>query len=236
MIGVGIGWVLFRDLVLRTLQDDERVTPGRRLARLLELPRKLELLTLATALAGALTGVGILCASFGCSLWVLLPVALVVLVFNQVVAVWKTFRWEAALRPAAMAEFGRWPAARPRGRGFLWIRYWWYLPACFAATIALTLVSEGIIAYRAAAALTDFGAAAQALGLGSSASLNGGTWPLAWEVARPVLIASGFVALLAGLAGWALARRICEGSTDIRLSIEGAANGIPRLSALARDR
>ncbi|HZH04368.1 MAG TPA: hypothetical protein VEY30_11325, partial [Myxococcaceae bacterium] len=108
--------------------------PGARLQRLLELPRKLELICFTLCYAvGAPLFTWICCLAFQRSL-VLVPVGFTVgLALAAIVGIPSTLLFQKDVLPLALEEFHRSPKARPPLRGgMFWPRQSWYLPYAFS--------------------------------------------------------------------------------------------------------
>lgn len=202
--------------------------PGRRLVRLLELPRNLELYHMV-ALALLVVFISTMnCLLFERSLLLVVPCTLVQTLFAHFVSVQHVFWMEERLRPMALEELRRAPEVQlPWRGGIRWRTFRWYLPYTVALTFACTLVmsatilwSQGRKAFRALAE------ALAAQGLPDAAGrLARHVAQLGSESLGPLLLLGAFLLVCGTLSAWWTAEQIARGARACRDSIERMAHG-----------
>ncbi|HEX9049145.1 MAG TPA: methyl-accepting chemotaxis protein [Anaeromyxobacter sp.] len=223
-------FVLSGVLVRRALADPPGEAPGARLARILALPRKIEIWSNG---AGWLTG-GFF---FGlAAVWIHgipLPVALAMAFIAYFASLFPglvlVMLIEEVLRPAAVAELERHPTAAPRGGGLYWPRQRWYLPYAFGVAIVSLLFFSGLLVYAryrdaAAAIVRDVGARS---GPAVAAALRLDLDGQAAAAAAPVLVVALVLLAAFGFTGVLLARRQSGAAEAVEASLRSMATGAP---------
>ncbi|OJH42505.1 methyl-accepting chemotaxis protein [Cystobacter ferrugineus] len=202
--------------------------PGRRLVRLLELPRNLEMYHMA-ALALLVVFISTMnCLWFDRSLLLVVPCTLAQTLFAHFVSVQHVFWMEERLRPLALEELGRAPEVQlPWRGGIRWRTFRWYLPYTVALTFVCTLVMSATILWsQGRKAFRELAEALAARGLPDA------TGRLARQVAHlgseslgPMLLLGAFLLVCGTLSAWWTAEQIARGARACRDSIERMALG-----------
>ncbi|HET7827111.1 MAG TPA: hypothetical protein VFK90_17375, partial [Anaeromyxobacter sp.] len=231
----GVQWAVSGALVRAALAARSGDAPGARLARILELPRRIELYSNTSGwLAGGLV--------FGLAavVWHGVPattalaaagLALFASLFPGLVLVMLV---EDVLRPAAVEEAGRGSRAATRG-GFFWPRQRWYLPYAFAVALVSLLVFSAFVLlsrYRVAVGrlVSEAGARDGAL---AAEALRESLEAQARATATPV-VAIALVLLVAfAVTGVLLARRQARAVGAVEASLRSMAAGAPELPGWA---
>jgi methyl-accepting chemotaxis protein len=217
-------------LVRRAMAERPEDRPGDRLARLLSLPRRVEIFSNVLAwLLGALVFAVAATLLFDRTAS-MVGIGMVVGLFSSLFpGLILTMLVEEDLRPVALAELARHPGAPLTGHGFFWPRQRWYLPYAFAVALVSLLVFSGIVVvtrWRQASAqlLTSL----EARGLADAATVVRGELDgLLLSAGVPVTIIA-FILLVAFLVtGGMLARREARAAEAIEASLRSLAAGAP---------
>lgn len=205
--------------------------PGRRLVRLLELPRILELSHM-TALAVLLVLISTVdCLWFGRSLLLVVPCTLMQTLFALFVAIQHGFVMEDRMRPLALEELKRAPEAPlPWEGGIRWRTFRWYLPYTVALTFACTLVMSATILWsQGRKAFWELAAALEAHQLsGAAGLLTRQVERMGAESLGPLLVLGAFMLVCGTLTARWTAGQIARGALACRDSIERMALGAYR--------
>lgn len=203
-----------------------------RLRRLLELPRRMEVLpyTLGWTIGGGAYALAAALAFGGPAerCWLGAVAGFFAALFLGPIL---TIRCEDTVRPAALEIAHREPRWKPTGAGIFWVRQRWYLPYAFSLALLCFLVFAGmavIVKWRRATEdmlghLTsdNLGAAAETVRreLGS------------FEVSAGLPVLGLLVILLVafGITGYMLARRQARAAAEVEASLRAIAAGAPAL-------
>ncbi|MGC3999547.1 MAG: hypothetical protein QM767_19730 [Anaeromyxobacter sp.] len=203
-----------------------------RLRRLLELPRRMEVLpyTLGWTAGGAAYTVAAAMIFGGPveRLWLGAIAGLFAALFlGPILAI----RCEEHLRPAVLEIALRNPGVRPTGSGPFWVRQRWYLPYAFCIALLTLVAFAGItvvVKWRSASdrllallAGDRFGDAADVV----RAQLGG----LEVEAGLPVLGLLLILLVAFGITGAMLARREARAAAEVEAALRAIAAGAPRL-------
>lgn len=217
---------LQRRFMRRAFEHRPGEPPGHRLARLLELPQSLHLLHLG--LLTLIQGAACLgyCLYFERELWRALPCIAVQELLTAFLLLVHLHWVEQTLQPHMVEELHRAPRAHVPRRPLLWRRLSWQLPYTLGLTLACALVVPGIVVWRRGSHALDALASELATrGVPDAAHLL--QRQLEWLRGESALVV--WVGLLLGglgvLSTWGIARRIAEGTRQLRHSLEQAAAG-----------
>jgi len=217
-------------LVRRALAEHPGDPPGARLTRILELPRKVELYSnVAAWLLGAAVFAAGTCLVFDREPAMIL-VGLVVGLFTSLFpGLILTMLVEEDLRPLALAELERDPAAPLRGHGIFWPRQRWYLPYAFAVALLSLLVFSGIVVVtRWRQASAQLLATVEGRGFGDAAALVRSELDgLLISAGLPVTIIALIVLTAFLVTGGMLARRQARAAEAVEASLRSLAAGTP---------
>ncbi|HET8542073.1 MAG TPA: methyl-accepting chemotaxis protein [Anaeromyxobacter sp.] len=217
-------------LVRRALADPPGELAGARLARILALPRKIEIWSNGTGwLAGGLLFGVAATWMHGIPASLVAATALIAFGASLFPGLVLVMLLERDLRPFAVAELERHPDAAPRGDGLFWPRQRWYLPYAFGVAIVSLLCFSGLLVYAryrdaAAAVVRDVAVrsgaqVAEALRL----ELDGH----AAAAAGPVLVVAIVLLAAFGATGVLLARRQSSAAEAVEASLRAMAAGAP---------
>jgi methyl-accepting chemotaxis protein len=204
--------------------------PGERLVRLLKLPQQLEVWILSTYNLGNAAYLLWLAVRLDRPLYIVPWGAGVILVMMMLVMIWTRVFIQRQLMPHAVEEFLRAPQAALQGaQGPLWPRQSWYLPYCFALFVTCTVLSLSSIVVRMGMDLyAELMALLPAELLASvQATLSGALQ----QAVLPLSLVSLYMLVTSACAAWLLTRHQEQGTLAVRDSIEGFANGAPRMPA-----
>ena len=207
--------------------------PGARLVRILELPRRVELLASMPAwITGALVvgagmapsrGAG---AALGC---------VAVALFSSLLPGILIFHWlESDLLPLALEESRRSPGLTLPPRGVLWPRQAWYLPYAFGVALVSLLALAGTVLVAAFRDATDRLLAVLTLLLSApevAETVRGEVSRLAGAAGLQVLGIALVLLVLLAFSGWAMARRQARAAGSVEASLRALAAGAPKLPA-----
>ncbi len=203
---------------------------GARLARILELPRKIEVYSSGT---GWLVGGAVFGAA---AAWMhgLSPanalaapaIALSASLFPGLILVMLV---EEDLRPAALAALERDGTRPPPRRSIFWPRQRWYLPYAFGVALVSLLAFAGMLLfarYRDAAAAVSLDVAARE-GQAVADALHAQLDAHALAAATPVLIVAVVLLAAFGVTGALLARRQARAADAVEASLRAMVSGAP---------
>jgi methyl-accepting chemotaxis protein len=209
------------------------VAPGpERLVRLLELPRRIDVLanvpawvtgTLAFGVAmSAATGRGSATAVG----------ALVVGLFSSLLPGLLIVQWlEQELLPHGLEESRRLGTSSLPGRGFFWPRQVWYLPYSFGVALASLVVLAGTLLFSAYQETTERIRSTLALVVAPEIAdaVHGEMGRLADGAGLKVLLIAVVLIVLLAMYGLAMARRQSRATHSVETSLRALAEGTPRL-------
>ncbi len=208
--------------------------PGERLGRLLELPRRVEVLSNGAGwtFGGFVFGLASMWLhgiSFGAALSAS-GIGLFSSLFPGVILVMLV---EEEVRPLAVAEMRKDIRAVPRRAGFFWPRQRWYLPYAFSIAIVSLVAFAGALLYsrfQEAAKIIAEEAAAR-----GGEAVAGPIWirmnEQAIAAAIPVLVIAVVLLGAFGLTGYLLARRQTRSAEAVEASLRAMVAGAPELPA-----
>jgi methyl-accepting chemotaxis protein len=202
--------------------------PGERLARILKVPRVLELGCLLIYMLGAATYSGLPSLYYGKPL-VTMPLAmLVIALLASLNMVWTRIVFEKLLRPLALAEFMKHPNLVLKQQGLLWPRYGWYLPFVFGLFVATTLTTTVVIIWKVSE--KRVGSLLETIRTvpDPEAAIRETVSDLFQQIGIPLLLVGVFLIFIAALGAWYLAKHLESGANAVRSAIEGLASGTPR--------
>jgi methyl-accepting chemotaxis protein len=202
--------------------------PGARLARILKVPRVLEMGCLLIYMVGAATYSGLPSIYYGKGL-LPMPVAMVVIgLMASLNMVWTRISFERLLRPLALAEFTRYPNLELKERGLLWPRYGWYLPFVFGLFVATTLTTTVVIIWKIAEENVTRLLASIYSVQDPGVAIQETVSQLTAQLGLPLLLVGTFLVGIAALGAWSVAKHLETGANAVRSAIEGLASGNPR--------
>jgi methyl-accepting chemotaxis protein len=216
----------------RALAEPPPGSPGLRLHRLLELPRKVEIYTNVAAWTAGGFAFGLILHWFFKESWTAVLIAVVIAalasLFPGVVLVLSV---EDAVRPLALEEFVRDPRLAVGRGGFFWTRQRVYLPYAFVVALGTLLVFGGMIAYaqftgsvaHVGDGLAEWGA------IGATSVVRAQLASVGRQVAIPVaVVAIVFMAAFA-VTGLCMARRESRAATEVEAALASLAAGAPEI-------
>ncbi|MET0404868.1 MAG: methyl-accepting chemotaxis protein [Cystobacter sp.] len=204
--------------------------PGVRLVRLLKLPQQLEAWILSAYNLGNASYLLWLAVRLDKPLYIVPWGASVILVMMMLVMTWTRVFVQRQLMPHAVEEFMRAPQAPLRGtRGVLWPRQSWYLPYCFGLFVTCTVLSLSSIVVRMGMDL--YARVMALLPVGLIASMQAAIFSALEQASVPLALVSLYMLVTSACAAWLLTRHQEQGTLAVRDSIEGFANGAPRMPA-----
>ncbi len=197
-----------------------------RIARILELPRVLEMRILG------IYGVGV--ASY--SGWLVLMTnkpaviipwsALAFMALLALVMVWMRVYVERMLMPLALELFKANPHVSLEGSGLLWPKQRWYLPYVLALFVMSTLVTTGTIVIRVS--LSKYEELTALLDANTARLLRESAVGLLQSLWIPLVALGLFMLLSAAFSAIILTRHQYNGFSAIQESIQGFVNGRPK--------
>ncbi len=204
--------------------------PGARLVRLLKLPQWLEVGVLSVYMLGNSAYLLWLSVRLERPLYIVPWGSAVILVMMMLVMIWTRVFIQRQLMPYAVEEFSRSTQARlPDSRGVFWPRQRWYLPYCFALFVTCTVLSLGSIVVRLGMDL--YARLVRLVPEGSVSVVNAAIADFLGQAATPLALVSLYMVVTSACAAWLLTRQQEQGTLAVRDSIEGFANGAPRMPA-----
>jgi methyl-accepting chemotaxis protein len=221
-------------LVSRWLVHGALSTPdapeGARLLRLLELPRRLELVASTPAwLTGSVVFGLAMAPRHGPGTAVSI---VAVAVFSSLLPGILVVHWaEAILLPIALEESGRRPGRTLPARGMLWPRQSWYLPYAFAVGLVSLLALAGTVLVTAFRDATERLMTVLTVLLSApevAETVRGEILQLASAAGLEVLAIALVLFVLLALTGWAMARRQARAAGSVETSLRALAQGTPR--------
>ncbi len=219
-------WLVARHAMAAHVED----APGQRLCRLLSLPWRAAVATIAGA--WTLGGVNFTFAVawlYGKGAFEVALGTVICSCFGVLIALPFALSLERLLLPLVLREQRRHEAVAPQGRGFFWPRLSWLLPFTFVTMLSVTLLlSGGVIAAKVRVArrlleqhLRTAGPqeALSQLDLVGGALLSEAIGVLGWVFV--------LMFILPALTAWLLARRQARGAEAVRAAIESLSAGRP---------
>jgi methyl-accepting chemotaxis protein len=207
-------------------------SPGDRLKRILELPRRVELLVyVATWVVGAAALSWITCVAYDRSLALIAAGAVAGLFASLFLGPVVTMQVEDELRPLALEEFHRSPTVKLQGRGIFWLRQRWYLPYAFGIALVSMAVFSSIVVvtkYREASGRMIESLEAQGIEAASTI-VRRELDRLLVDAGVPVITIVGLLLGAFGIIGWMLARRQARAAAAVERSLRAMAAGVPEL-------
>ncbi len=203
-----------------------------RLRRLLELPRRMEVLpyTLGWTVGGA-SYAAVAALVFGGPverLWLGAIAGFFAALFLGPILI---IRCEGFIRPAALEIAQRDPRMRLTGNGIFWVRQRWYLPYAFSiALICLVAFAGMAVVVKWRRATETMLAHLSAVNLGSAADVVSAELG-SFEVSAggPVLGLLLILLVAFGITGYMMARRQSMAAAEVEASLRGIAAGEPSL-------
>jgi methyl-accepting chemotaxis protein len=223
-------WLVSRALLRAAVAERAGDGPGARLVRILELPRRIEILSNVVAWVANGALFGLLAVAFqGKPPAVVGTGALIAFFASMFPGILLVMLIEDDLRPLAVEEAARAPGLRVEPRGFFWPRQRWYLPYAFGvALVSLVAFSAMVLATKYAQAVdrlvADVGAAA-----GGGDALRARLSAAALDAVVPLLGIALVLLLAFGVTGLLLARRQARAASAVEESLRSIAAGAPRL-------
>jgi methyl-accepting chemotaxis protein len=224
--------VVSRWLVRRALArsgDDD----GARLIRILELPRRIELLASTPAwVVGSL--------AFGTAMAVALDRGATALVGTLVVGFFSSLlpgmlivhSLEADLLPHALEEGRRQPGRSSPARGLFWPRQSWYLPYAFGVAVLSLLVLAGTVLMAAYQDTTERVLSILTMVLldpETADAVRGEMGRLSTTAGFKVAAIAFVLIVLLALNGWSMARRQSRAAGSVEACLRSLASGAPQL-------
>ncbi|HYO57850.1 methyl-accepting chemotaxis protein [Archangium sp.] len=202
--------------------------PGARLVRLLKLPRALEISILTVYIVGNSAYLFWLAQRLQKPLYIVPWGSGVILVMMMLVMIWTRVFIERLLMPHAVEEFFKAPqTSLPNARGLLWPRQRWYLPYCFALFVLCTVCALGSILVQMGMDL--HANVAVSLPPAVLASLNQAISGFLDNIWLPLVLVSVYMLFTSTCAAYLLTQQQERGFRAVQHSIEGFANGSPRM-------
>ncbi len=224
--------VILGRLVRHALAEPPPQARAQRLHRLLELPRKVELLSSVVTWAVGSVVFGLVLhfayrASWGAAVSAV-PIAVLAALLPGIVLVLSV---EECVRPLALAEFLQEPARATGAGGFFWTRQRVYLPYAFVVALGSMLVLTGMLVYaQFTRAVARVGDPLVEEGLSSATPfVQAHLHRMASDIAVPVtLIALVFMVAFAW-TGLYLARRQARAAAEVEAALGAMAAGAPEV-------
>ncbi len=203
-----------------------------RLRRLLELPRRMEVLpyTLGWTVGGAAYAAGAALAFGGPvdRFWLGAVAGFFAALFLGPIL---TIRCESFIRPAALEIAHRDPRRKLSGTGIFWVRQRWYLPYAFSIALICLVAFAGLaVVMKWRRATEDMLAHLTGGNLGSVAGVvraELGSFELSAGV--PVLALLLILLVAFGITGYMMARRQAQAAAEVEASLRAIAAGAPAL-------
>ncbi|MGC3998983.1 MAG: CheR family methyltransferase [Anaeromyxobacter sp.] len=223
-------FLVSRSLLRAALAQHPGEAAGRRLVRLLELPRRIELLSGAPAwmLGGEVFAIGCV-VLFERPTGLLIVSPAIGLLASLFPGLLQTLLVEEEVRPLALAEYLRDPQPPVGRRGLLWLRQGWFLPYAFAVAVVTMLGFTGAVLYaRYQTAVADILAALSEEGMSSAAGfVQLQLLHINQQIAWPLLAISLVIMVAFGLAGTLLARRQARAAAEVQAALRATVAGTP---------
>jgi methyl-accepting chemotaxis protein len=226
-------WLVRRALVRDVDPDAE--PDGARLVRILELPRRIDLLACTPAwIAAALVFGTAMAVALGRGGEAVLG-ALVVGAFASLLpGMLLVPALENDLLPHALEESRLHPGRSPAHRGIFWPRQSWYLPYSFGVALLSLLVLAGTVLLAAYRETTERVLSILTLVLLSQETadaVRSEMGQLASTAGLKVLGIALVLLMLLALSGWSMARRQARAAGSVEVSLRALAAGAPQLPA-----
>ncbi len=203
-----------------------------RLARLLALPRRIELLSNVLAwLAGGIEFCVAVVLAFDRSFGLAILGVIVALFSSLFPGLILTMLVEEDVRPIAIKELWRNPKTRIEGRGLFWIRQRWYLPYAFGVALVSTVVLTGIVAVRKyEQSLAHLFAQLEQRGASDVIDVVHEEFEsFVGSTAVPIVLIACIMLVAFGITGWMMARRQTKAAHAVAESLRTIAAGQPNL-------
>lgn len=232
LVSLVLGFTTLTWLFDRAVSAGPLDSPGGRLKRILELPRRVEIFVyVATWIVGAAAFSLITCVTYDRSRLLVVAGAVAGLFASLFLGPVITMQVEDDLRPLALEEFRRSPKVKLEGRGLFWLRQRWYLPYAFGIALLSMTVFSGIVIvtkYREASARLLHGLELQGIGA-AGAVVRSELDRMLVDVGVPVIAVAGLLLGAFGIVGWMLARRQARAAAAVERSLRAMAAGAPQL-------
>jgi methyl-accepting chemotaxis protein len=219
-----------RWLVRAALAEVPGDPPGARLVRILELPRKIEVVSNVVAWVAGGVLYGLACVWAFDKGWGLVGGGAAIGLFSSLFpGIILVVLIEDLFLPSALGEFARDPRASSAGGGFFWPRQGWYLPYAFGVALVSLVTFSGLVLharYRRAvaqmlAALTEEGQS------GAASMLEPRLVEIAASIAVPVIGIAVVLLFAFGITGFLLARRQARAAAEVEAALRAMAAGVP---------
>ncbi len=215
----------------QALRVDPSEPPGARLARILKLPRKIEIGLMLVASLGVGLYVAIPAIYYKTSLWTIPWGITAVIMLQLLIMIQIRLSFEKVLRPFAIEEFHQKPDMTLTGGGLLWPRQGWYLPYAFAVfvscTLTVTLTVIGRSVYSSFVSLEM--QASQMTGSNISVLIRETVSALLDSSVLPLALLGTYLLINAGLSAWRMAQHQTDGARSVQGAMEALASGKPKL-------
>ncbi|HYD40076.1 MAG TPA: methyl-accepting chemotaxis protein, partial [Anaeromyxobacter sp.] len=232
VVAAVLQWFIVGTLVRRALADPPPDAPGRRLHALLKLPRKVELLSNVVGwMAGGFLFGLVLHFAFGRE-WAYVGYAVLVAVLAALFpGIVLSLSVENAVRPLALEEFTRNPAAAAGPRGLFWTRQRIYLPYAFVAALGSMVVFSGMLVWAEFSRLVE--GVPEGLKKYDLAGVSSVVKTVLADLARQAITPLFLVALVFVVAfavtGLAMARRLSRAAAEVETALAGMVAGAPAI-------
>jgi len=203
-----------------------------RLVRLLELPRRVELLASTPAwILGALAFGVALSAGLGRGPSAVVWCVVVGICSSLLPGLLNVHGVEADLLPAALEESRRYGGAGIAPRGVFWPRQSWYLPYAFGVALLSLLVLAGTVMVAAYHGVVErvLSMLAMVVTPDTAAALQDEVGRQAGAAGLQVLAIALVLLVLLGVTGWVMARRQARAARSVEASLQALAAGAPAL-------
>jgi methyl-accepting chemotaxis protein len=225
-------YVVSGALVRHALADHPGDAPGHRLGRILELPRRVEILSNVVAWVIGGVAFGVASVWLYDRPWSVLPAGVAIAFFASMFpGMILVLLVEEDLRPTALAEAELAPGLALRGGGLFWPRQRWYLPYAFGvALVSLVAFSAMVLVSKyeqsVSSLIERLRAAGQAL---AADTLRVDLDQAARGAVLPVLGIAVVILVAFGVTGLLLARRQARAAEEVESSLRAMAAGAPTL-------
>jgi len=227
--GVGLPLWLVRLQTRWAFASKPGEPPGARLVRLLKLPRALEVSILSVYIVGNSAYLLWLALRLDKPLYIVPWGSGVILVMMLLVMIWTRVFLERLLMPHVVEEFLKTPDTDlPGARGLLWPKQSWYLPYCFALFVVCTVFSLGSILTQMGMDL--YGEVAAAIPPDVLVTVNRLISGFLDNISLPLVLVSLYMLVTSASAAYLLTQQQERGFRAVQESIEGFANGRPRIA------
>jgi methyl-accepting chemotaxis protein len=224
--------VLVGGLVRHATAEPPAGAAALRLRRLLELPRKVEILcNVATWAVGSLVFAVAFHLVSGVGWWTCLSALPIAVLASLPPGIVLSLSIEDCVRPLALDEYVTEPSRTIGLRGFFWTRQRFYLPYAFVVALVALLVFGGMIAYaqfKGSVAhvgddLANWGAQ------GATAVVRSQLAAVARSVVVPVAVVALVLMTAFAWTGLYLARRLSRAAAEVEAALGAMAAGEPEI-------